>query len=137
MALCYNRTCPRQLSVIALVQPKTHALTGCFLRLSEPRESTLEQQVGFQAGQRLDEFVLRFTKMPGIGDWTAQYVAMRALSHPDAFPAGDLVLQQVLGEDQRLSLKETESRSQAWRPWRAYAVLHLWHCAGDRALGEK
>ena len=112
--------------------PKTRAST-----LRSLATGYLEQQVGFQAGQRLDEFVSRFTKLPGIGDWTAQYVAMRALSHPDAFPAGDLVLQQVLGEDQSLSLKETESRSQAWRPWRAYAVLHLWHCAGDRALGEK
>lgn len=112
--------------------PKTRAST-----LRSLATGYLEKQVGFQAGQRLDEFVSQLTKLPGIGDWTAQYVAMRALSHPDAFPAGDLVLQQVLGEDHRLSLKETESRSQAWRPWRAYAVLHLWHCAGDRALGEK
>ncbi len=57
---------------------------------------------------------------------------MRALSHPDAFPAGDLILQQVLGAPARLSERATEAHSQAWRPWRAYAVLHLWHLANDR-----
>lgn len=91
-------------------------------------------QVHFGAGQRLEEFVRALTALPGIGPWTANYVAMRALGHPDAFPAGDLVLQQVLGGDAgRLGERETETRSQAWRPWRAYAVLHLWHLAGDLA----
>ena len=112
--------------------PKTRAST-----LRSLAQCHLDGSIGFQAGQRLDEFVSHFTKLPGIGDWTAHYVAMRALSHPDAFPAGDLVLQQVLGVDKRLSLKETETRSQAWRPWRAYAVLHLWHLAGDKVRGEK
>jgi AraC family transcriptional regulator of adaptative response / DNA-3-methyladenine glycosylase II len=91
-------------------------------------------QVHFGAGQRLDDFVRSITALPGIGPWTAHYVAMRALGHPDAFPAGDLVLQQVLGgEDGRLSERETEARSQTWRPWRAYAVLHLWFLSGDTA----
>ena len=55
---------------------------------------------------------------------------------PDAFPAGDLVLQQRLGPEQgvaRLTERSTEARSQAWRPWRAYAVLHLWHLPADLA----
>jgi AraC family transcriptional regulator of adaptative response / DNA-3-methyladenine glycosylase II len=69
--------------------------------------------------------------LPGIGPWTAHYMALRALGMPDAFPAGDLVLQQVLGEGQRLGERATEARSQAWRPWRAYAVLHLWHLAAE------
>ncbi|KQQ74599.1 DNA methylase [Xanthomonas sp. Leaf131] len=86
----------------------------------------------FGAGQRLPDFIAACTALPGIGPWTAQYVAMRALSHPDAFPAGDLILQQVLGTPERLSERATEARSQAWRPWRAYAVLHLWHLAVDR-----
>jgi AraC family transcriptional regulator of adaptative response / DNA-3-methyladenine glycosylase II len=88
----------------------------------------------FRAGQRLSDFVARATALPGIGDWTAQYIALRALGQPDAFPAGDLVLQRVLGADgARLSARATEARAQAWRPWRAYAVLHLWHLAGDPA----
>lgn len=84
-------------------------------------------------GQRLDEFVAGISALPGIGAWTAHYVALRALGHPDAFPAGDLVLRQVLGRDGRLSERAAEARSQIWRPWRAYAVLHLWHLAGDFA----
>jgi len=94
--------------------------------------AVLEGRVGFGAGQRLEEFASSLVALPGIGRWTAQYVAMRALGHPDAFPAGDLVIQQVLGRGRRLSERETEARSQAWRPWRAYAVLQLWHLSGDR-----
>lgn len=59
----------------------------------------------------------------GIGDWTAQYVAMRALRQRDAFPSGDLILRRMAGD---VSAKELERRSQAWRPWRAYAVMLLW-----------
>jgi len=98
-------------------------------------QAVIEGRVSFGTGQRLEAFVENFITLPGIGRWTAHYVAMRALAHPDAFPAGDLVLQQVMGGDMRLGEKETEARSQAWRPWRAYAVLHLWHLSGD--LKEK
>ena len=92
----------------------------------------VDGRVDFRAGQRLDEFVERLVSVPGIGPWTANYAAMRALSHPDAFPAGDLVLQQVLGRGRRLTEREAEARSQAWRPWRAYAVMWLWYMSGDR-----
>jgi AraC family transcriptional regulator, regulatory protein of adaptative response / DNA-3-methyladenine glycosylase II len=94
--------------------------------------AVLDGRIDFGAGQRLDDFVARFVALPGVGPWTAQYVAMRALGHPDAFPAGDLVLQQVLGAGRRWTARETEARSQAWRPWRAYAVLQLWHTTVDR-----
>ena len=66
--------------------------------------------------------------IPGIGDWTAQYVAMRALNEPDAFPSGDLILRRMAGD---LSARELERRSEAWRPWRAYAVMLLWQAASD------
>jgi AraC family transcriptional regulator, regulatory protein of adaptative response / DNA-3-methyladenine glycosylase II len=69
--------------------------------------------------------------IPGIGDWTAQYVAMRALNEPDAFPSGDLVLRQMAGG---CSARELERRSEAWRPWRAYAVMLLWQAATDQAV---
>ncbi|CAO97336.1 DNA-3-methyladenine glycosylase 2 [Erwinia tasmaniensis] len=62
-------------------------------------------------------------KIPGIGDWTAQYIAMRALRWPDAFPAGDLVVRNNLG---RISAKLARARSVAWSPWRSYAVMHIW-----------
>ena len=93
--------------------------------------AVIEGRVGFGAGQSLADFVASCVALPGIGPWTAHYLAMRGLGQPDAFPAGDLVLQQVLGGDRRLSERETEARSQAWRPWRAYAVLHLWHLSND------
>ncbi len=66
--------------------------------------------------------------IPGIGDWTAQYVAMRALNEPDAFPSGDLILRRMAGD---LTARELERRSDAWRPWRAYAVMLLWQAASD------
>ncbi len=92
-----------------------------------------EGDVDFSAGQRLDDFVTRLCAPPGIGTWTAHYVAMRALGHPDAYPAGDLVLRQALGDGSALSARECEARSQPWRPWRAYAVLHLWHLSSELA----
>jgi AraC family transcriptional regulator of adaptative response / DNA-3-methyladenine glycosylase II len=61
--------------------------------------------------------------MPGIGPWTADYIALRALGDPDAFPASDLVLRRVLGANTQ--------RSESWRPWRGYAAMHLWTQAGE------
>jgi AraC family transcriptional regulator of adaptative response / DNA-3-methyladenine glycosylase II len=66
--------------------------------------------------------------VPGIGDWTAEYIAMRAFGEPDAFPSGDLVLRRVAGD---CSARELERKSDAWRPWRAYAVMLLWRGAAD------
>ena len=65
--------------------------------------------------------------LPGIGPWTAHYVAMRALRWPDAFPAGDVALQKALGvRDAKHPAIDAEQASQAWRPWRSYAVLRAW-----------
>ncbi len=61
--------------------------------------------------------------LPGVGPWTAEYIEMRALGWPDAFPAGDLGLRKALGG---ISTAECEARSARWRPWRAYAAAHLW-----------
>ena len=65
--------------------------------------------------------------LPGIGDWTAQYIAMRALRWPNAFPAGDVALHKALGvQDLKHSAREAEAASLAWKPWRSYAVLRAW-----------
>ncbi|MBL8626808.1 MAG: DNA-3-methyladenine glycosylase 2 family protein [Myxococcales bacterium] len=72
------------------------------------------------------------TALPGVGPWTASYLAMRALAWPDGFPAGDLVLQRQLGVTSRAA---AEAASAAWRPWRAYAAMHLWAAAGARQGG--
>jgi AraC family transcriptional regulator of adaptative response / DNA-3-methyladenine glycosylase II len=58
-----------------------------------------------------------------VGDWTAQYIAMRALSWPDAFPASDYGVLKALREKHP---HRARARAEAWRPWRAYAVIHLW-----------
>ncbi len=71
----------------------------------------------------LDE---RLRELPGIGEWTAQYIAMRALREPDAFPAADLGLRKAIGGDEPATAREVARRGEAWRPWRAYAALHLW-----------
>jgi AraC family transcriptional regulator of adaptative response / DNA-3-methyladenine glycosylase II len=118
----------REAPLETLGLPKTRAAT-----LRSLATAVIDGRVDFGAGQRLDAFVERMTALPGIGQWTAHYIAMRALGHPDAFPAGDLVLQQILGDGKRLSERATQARSQAWRPWRAYSVLLIWHLANDLA----
>lgn len=86
-----------------------------------------EGTVDFAPERTLDDFAARWVALPGIGPWTAQYIALRALGHPDAFPAEDLVLQRAAAEDGgRLTAKALRERAQAWRPWRGYAVIHLW-----------
>jgi len=82
--------------------------------------------------------------LPGVGDWTAQYIAMRALRWPDAFPAGDVVLQNALGTRQpsdraptsrpspRAAALATEAASAPWRPWRSYAVVRIWEHGAPR-----
>jgi AraC family transcriptional regulator of adaptative response / DNA-3-methyladenine glycosylase II len=65
--------------------------------------------------------------LPGIGDWTAQYIAMRALRWPDACPAGDVALHNALGvRNDKHPARAAEAASQAWRPWRSYAVMRAW-----------
>jgi len=76
----------------------------------------------------------QLTNVAGIGDWTAQYVALRGLGEPDAFPASDLVLRNVAsGSDALLSTKKMQAVAERWRPWRGYAAMHLWSAAADHA----
>ena len=76
----------------------------------------------------LEELRLQLRSIPGIGEWTAEYVAMRALNDPDAFPSGDLVLLRACGTR---TTRELWNLSQRWRPWRSYAALHLWQGVSD------
>ena len=76
-----------------------------------------------------EEISTALTALPGIGEWTAQYVALRALGEPDAFPASDLVLRRMASRsDSPLTVRALQAKAEAWRPWRGYAALHLW-CA--------
>lgn len=86
-----------------------------------------EGELRFDGSMTTDAFVERIVQIPGIGPWTAQYIALRALNDPDAFPDADLILLRAAAEPgTTLTPKQLLARSQAWRPWRAYAVLLLW-----------
>ncbi|MDJ0702581.1 MAG: DNA-3-methyladenine glycosylase 2 family protein [Leptolyngbyaceae cyanobacterium MO_188.B28] len=75
----------------------------------------------------LDDAISGLRQIPGIGEWTAQYIAMRALHEPDAFPASDLGLLRAMGQHSKpMTQKQLLQIAEAWRPWRAYAAMHLW-----------
>src|SRR5438445_281284 len=84
-------------------------------------------EIALDAARGLEDAVARLAAVPGIGAWTAHYIAMRALGEPDAFPAADLGLRRALGNGAGpLAPARVAERAEAWRPWRAYAAMHLW-----------
>ena len=86
------------------------------------------QQLQLHAGADVAATIAALKALPGIGDWTAQYIAMRALRWPDAFPAGDVALHKALGVAAGKSpARAAEAASQAWVPWRSYAVIRAWN----------
>jgi AraC family transcriptional regulator of adaptative response / DNA-3-methyladenine glycosylase II len=76
----------------------------------------------------LAEAIGKLRSLPGVGEWTAQYIAMRQMREPDAFPPGDIGLMRAMAAPgaERPTSAELQARAEAWRPWRAYAALHLW-----------
>jgi AraC family transcriptional regulator of adaptative response / DNA-3-methyladenine glycosylase II len=76
----------------------------------------------------LESAIAALVALPGVGEWTAQYIALRELREPDAFPHGDVALQRALTNEtgRRPTAQELLVRAQVWRPWRAYAARHLW-----------
>ena len=88
--------------------------------------AVIRGELNFDTAQDPDDFCRSMVSIRGIGDWTAQYVAMRALKHPDAFPAADLGLQKALSRQSRVNAATLLSRAESWRPWRAYAAMLLW-----------
>ncbi|RYF63866.1 MAG: adenosine deaminase, partial [Comamonadaceae bacterium] len=90
-------------------------------------------QLALHAGADVAATTAALCALPGIGDWTAQYIAMRALRWPDAFPAGDVALHSALGlRDEPRPAQAATAMAEAWRPWRSYAVIRAWS-AGPRA----
>jgi len=89
-------------------------------------------ELGFEA--TTEDVCASLAALPGIGGWTAQYVALRALFEPDAFPASDLVLRRMAAAGgPPLTTRTLGARAEAWRPWRSYAAVHLWRNAEDVA----
>ena len=83
--------------------------------------------LALHAGADVASTTAALCALPGIGDWTAQYIAMRVLRWPDAFPAGDVALHKALGvQGHKNPARAAAEASQAWRPWRSYAVLRAW-----------
>ena len=110
--------------VLAAADPAEIASLG----MPRARAETVRAIAGAMAGvEDADDPISRLREIRGVGDWTAQYVAMRALRDPDAFPAGDLVIRRVLGGVTTAAARRMSAR---WRPWRAYAALALWAGAG-------
>lgn len=102
--------------------PKPDLLAGHDLAeigLPRARAAALHHAAEAFASARPPQSAAELAALPGIGDWTAQYVAMRAFQDRDAFPASDLGLIRAAGKD-------VARQAEAWRPWRAYAAMHLW-----------
>ena len=79
--------------------------------------------ISFDPAVSIDKALTRLKELPGIGDWTAHYFAMRALGWPDAFPKSDLGILKAL---QTKTPSHAAALAERWRPWRAYAAMHLW-----------
>lgn len=107
-----------QLGVVRQRQAAIHALA----------QAVSSGQIRLHAGADVAATMDALKALSGIGAWTADYIALRALRWPDAFPAGDVALQKALSPDgQRLTARAAEGRAERWRPWRAYAVIRAWH----------
>jgi AraC family transcriptional regulator of adaptative response / DNA-3-methyladenine glycosylase II len=110
---------PNQLGELGIVKQRQKALHA----LAQAVSAGLDLNPGAHVAERVQALMA----LPGIGAWTAQYIAMRALRWPDAFPAGDLVVQQRLGVRAAPNpARAASERALRWQPWRSYAVLRLW-----------
>lgn len=94
--------------------------------------AVVNDKIQFEGVVDADAFQERLCEIPGIGKWTAQYVAMRALGEPDAFPSSDLGLLRAMGLK---NSRQLEEHAEAWRPWRAYAAMYLWKIGSQGAVG--
>jgi 3-methyladenine DNA glycosylase/8-oxoguanine DNA glycosylase len=120
---------------IAQVNLAPHGMPGARARaLSAMAAAHVADPTLFAGGAGLESGIARLIALPGIGEWTACYIAMRALREPDAFLTGDIGLMRALADakGKRPTKAELAARAEAWRPWRAYAALHLWTADGAR-----
>ncbi len=116
-----ERLASADLSLLGMPRSRAAALSGLAATVvSNP------QVIG--PGRTLDETIARLRGLIGVGEWTAQYIAMRALREPDAFPAADVGLMRALTDQSghRPTSTELLRTAERWRPWRAYAAQHLW-----------
>lgn len=106
---------PAQIAELGIVAQRARALVAFAQAVAEGR-------VRLDPAADVESTLAALSALPGIGEWTAHYIAMRALHWPDAFPPGDVAVLKALG----CSRAEALAQAERWRPWRAYAVIHLW-----------
>jgi AraC family transcriptional regulator of adaptative response / DNA-3-methyladenine glycosylase II len=145
-AACGERVGPAEEGGCGLVFPGPERLAGASLDalgLTRARAAAVKALARAAADDPsllrpagdLESMVARLVALPGIGRWTAQYIAMRAFREPDAFPEADLGLLRALERGGvRPTPAELLRRAERWRPWRAYAALHLWNGEPDRPV---
>jgi AraC family transcriptional regulator of adaptative response / DNA-3-methyladenine glycosylase II len=104
--------------IASIGMPKTRAKTIVALA-----NAVAEARIDLSDGSDPEQTTAHLMELPGVGEWTAQYIAMRALRWSNAFPAGDLGVLRALGVN---NAREAKARAHRWEPWRAYAVMHLW-----------
>jgi 3-methyladenine DNA glycosylase/8-oxoguanine DNA glycosylase len=109
------------LAVIGLPKARAETMRG-FAR------AVCDRRIRFDGAVPSQEMIGRMCELPGIGPWTANYIAMRALGDPDAFPASDLGL---LKAARITSPRKLEKLAERWRPWRSYAAMYLWESLHD------
>ena len=107
---------PAQLAPIGVTSARASAIVSL-------ARAVCEKGLVLEPGGEAESTLRRLRDLPGIGEWTAQYIAMRALSWPNAFPHTDHGVLKALGES---NARKALTRASAWQPWRAYAVMHLW-----------
>ncbi|NQU58686.1 MAG: DNA-3-methyladenine glycosylase 2 family protein [Rhodospirillales bacterium] len=108
------------LSIIGLTKRRIETLRGL-------SDAFAAGDLTLDAASSLEDIEARLTALPGIGPWTAQYIAMRAFGEPDAFPTGDLgLLNAIKATGQDIDTRSLDKHAERWRPWRAYAAMHLW-----------
>ncbi len=122
------------LGQLGIVKQRQAAIVGI-------AQAVAAKRLQLHAGADVPATIAALRELPGIGDWTAQYVAMRALRWPDAFPAGDVALQKALGTQttpsghrNKVAARDAEALSQAWKPWRSYAVIRAWASMGTPVM---
>lgn len=116
---------------IAQLEPETIAEQGIIKSRAKAivalAQKVAAKEIVLRPGVDVDATIEKLCQVPGIGPWTAHYVAMRALGYPDAFPHGDVALKKALGASTE---KDVLCAGENYRPWRAYAAIHLWHSLG-------
>jgi AraC family transcriptional regulator of adaptative response / DNA-3-methyladenine glycosylase II len=108
---------PEVIGKLGIVRQRVRALQALAGAVAEGR-------IALHRGAPVESTLDALRALPGIGEWTAQVIAMRALAWPDAWPATDIGLMNALGSRDS---RQIANLAEAWRPWRAYAVMRLWH----------